>query len=101
MMEHLNSTPVDAGKIKALIDRDPILSCVRDGVLRGWPVDLRDPKFATTKKSKWNSASKIAAFSGKTESSSHPRCQCNVIFIAQLPCRMTGVSVRCYIASVR
>ena len=45
LMECLSISPVNAGHIKAWITKDPVLSRVRDAVMRGWPADLQDSEF--------------------------------------------------------
>ena len=45
LMEHLSSSPVNAAQVKTWTDKDPVLSQVRDAILRGLPLDKDDPKF--------------------------------------------------------
>ena len=40
VMQHLDTTPVTAADIKTWIDKDPLLSKVRQFVLNGWPCDV-------------------------------------------------------------
>ena len=42
MMEHLNSTPITATRIRALTQTDPLLSRVKQFVQHGWPNVVKD-----------------------------------------------------------
>ena len=41
LMEHVNTSPVDAQKLKLWTDRDPVLSHVKQFVLNGWPANIQ------------------------------------------------------------
>jgi len=43
-MEHMSSGPLTATQVKAMTQRDPVLSQVYSYVLRGWPSTV-DPSF--------------------------------------------------------
>ena len=40
VMDHLDTTPVNARSIKSWTDKDPVLSTVRRYILHGWPISI-------------------------------------------------------------
>ena len=43
LMEHINTSPVDAAKLRLWTDRDPVLSQVKQFLLNGWPATVQGP----------------------------------------------------------
>ena len=43
LIEHINTSPVDAAKLRLWTDRDPVVSQVNQFLLNGWPATVQGP----------------------------------------------------------